>query len=176
MIRGMSGSKRLTGGTSPRGLTASKSSGLTSLRRSPRSVPPMSTSRCRARHERRTLRTTFDTWLAGRARLLIEGNAGSGKTTLLQWAAVRAALRDFADPVAYLNGKIPFFLHLRAYADRELPKLEDFLGSIAPLLAGEAPAGGTSSNSAPGERCSSWTGPMRCPIISASRSRSGCAT
>jgi hypothetical protein len=84
---------------------------------------------------------TFDMWLADHPRLLIEGNAGSGKTTLLQWAAVRAARRDFAEPLASLNGKIPFFLHLRAYADRKLPAPEEFFDSTAPLLATEAPAG-----------------------------------
>jgi TIR domain/NACHT domain len=87
------------------------------------------------------VRRTFDIWLADHPRLLIEGSLGSGKTTLLQWAAVRAALRDFADPVASLNGKIPFFLHLRAYADQELPTPDEFLASTAPMLATAAPAG-----------------------------------
>lgn len=97
---------------------------------------------------------TFDMWLADHPRLLVEGSAGSGKTTLLQWAAVHAALRDFAGPVASLNGMIPFFLHLRAYADRELPAPEEFSGKPFRCLPPRRPPDGSSSNSAPGEHCS----------------------
>jgi TIR domain/NACHT domain len=77
--------------------------------------------------------------LASCPRLLIEGSAGSGKTTILQWIAVRAALRDFTGAATSLNGNIPFFLRLRAYADKRLPRPEEFLDGIAPMLAPEQP-------------------------------------
>jgi hypothetical protein len=77
-------------------------------------------------------------WLASAPRLLIEGSAGSGKTTILQWIAVRAAVRDFTGPAASLNGRIPFFLPLRVYADKQLPEPGEFLDGITPMLATQA--------------------------------------
>jgi hypothetical protein len=80
----------------------------------------------------------FADWLARYPRILIEGRAGGGKTTILQWAAVRAALRDFPGLAAEFNGYVPFFLRLRDYADGALPQPEQFLDKVASLLAPEA--------------------------------------
>ena len=98
---------------------------------------------------------TFEHWLDACPRLLIEGRAGGGKTTLLQWAAVRAALRDFPGVAAAYNGYVPFYLRLRGYAGRTLPTPAQFLDSAAPELTPEA---GTwpSRCSATGKR-SSWS-------------------
>jgi hypothetical protein len=81
---------------------------------------------------------SFEQWLDACPRLLIEGRAGSGKTTILQWIAVRAALGDFTGPAVAYNGSIPFFVRLRNYAGRPMPRPEEFLDSAAPVLAGEA--------------------------------------
>jgi hypothetical protein len=79
--------------------------------------------------------------LAAAHRTLVLGRAGSGKTTILQWIAVRAARSDFTGVLTYLNGCIPFFVKLREYVNNPLPEPEDFVTSMAPMLAGEIPLG-----------------------------------
>ena len=79
--------------------------------------------------------------LAGNPRTVILGRAGSGKTTILQWIAVRSARSDFTGDLAHLNGCIPFFVRLREYVGNPLPQPEDFVTSMAPMLAGEMPLG-----------------------------------
>src|SRR5262249_55562328 len=74
-------------------------------------------------------------------RLFLRGEAGTGKTTLLQWVAVRAALRDFGDPLTSWNDLTPFFVRLRMYAGRPLPNPEEFLNDIGRNIAVEMPTG-----------------------------------
>jgi len=75
-----------------------------------------------------------DTVLSGAQRVLVRGEAGSGKTTLLQWLAVRAAQRDFQGALAAWNSRIPFFIRLRDFTNRELPPPERFLDGTAKTL------------------------------------------
>jgi hypothetical protein len=79
--------------------------------------------------------------LADNQRMLVRGDAGSGKTTLLQWLAVSSARKSFDDVLKEWNNSIPFFIQLRRYAGRELPRPEDFVGSVAPNEAGRMPEG-----------------------------------
>lgn len=85
--------------------------------------------------------STVNRALAGHQFVLIRGEAGSGKTTLLQWLAVRAAGKDFAEPLSSWNHRIPFYLRLRDFAKITLPHPEEFLASTAPNLVGEMPNG-----------------------------------
>jgi NACHT domain len=78
--------------------------------------------------------------LAGADRVLVRGDAGSGKTTLLQWLAVQSARRTFAGVLEGWNGTVPFFIQLRRYVRRGLPRPEEFLDHVAPHLAGAMPA------------------------------------
>ncbi|MET9932423.1 MULTISPECIES: NACHT domain-containing protein [unclassified Streptomyces] len=56
-----------------------------------------------------------DLALARHQRVLLRGLAGSGKTTLIQWLAVSAAeTGEQPEGMAYLRGRIPFVLPLRA--------------------------------------------------------------
>jgi Leucine-rich repeat (LRR) protein len=73
-------------------------------------------------------------------RLIIRGEAGSGKTTLLQWIAVTCARADGSGDDNG-SGDIPFFLQLRRYVGRPLPKPSEFLDLITPTLADKMPAG-----------------------------------
>ena len=79
--------------------------------------------------------------LASADRIFLRGEAGLGKTTLLQWIAVRAARRDFAEPLTRWNDTVPFFIPLRRYADRELPAAERFLEEVGRHIADEMPPG-----------------------------------
>jgi hypothetical protein len=77
-----------------------------------------------------------DTALADQRRVFIRGEAGSGKSTLLQWLAVRAASRDFEEPLASWNERIPIYIRLRDYAKGELPGPERYIeGTTRNLLA-----------------------------------------
>jgi NACHT domain len=89
--------------------------------------------------------------LASNSRTVIFGRAGSGKTTVLQWAAVRAARSDFPGSLSDLNGHIPFFVRLREYVGKELPPPEEFILSIAPMLAPEMPQGWASAHMREGQ-------------------------
>ncbi len=76
-------------------------------------------------------------------RLLVRGEAGAGKTTLVHWLAVRAAGRDFPEPLRDWNAMMPFYLRLRDYAgeQRVLPAPERLIESSLPNLVGSMPAG-----------------------------------
>lgn len=79
--------------------------------------------------------------LAQSLRTLLRGEAGSGKTTLLQWIAVRSARRDFDGELAIWNDTVPFFLQLRRYVGKQLPRPEDFLTNVTPNVVGVMPQG-----------------------------------
>ncbi|MFF0275967.1 NACHT domain-containing protein [Streptomyces sp. NPDC094447] len=72
-----------------------------------------------------------DRILAHHDRVLLRGAAGSGKTTLIQWLAVSATHEDPADDMAYLRGRIPFVLPLRALTrhGERLPTPDRFLSA-----------------------------------------------
>jgi NACHT domain len=74
-------------------------------------------------------------------RTILIGGAGSGKTTLLKWLAVHCARRDFAGDLTRLNYMVPFFLPLRRYVGRSLPRPEDFLDSVGRFIVADMPAG-----------------------------------
>ncbi|GAB2921840.1 NACHT domain-containing protein [Nonomuraea fastidiosa] len=74
-------------------------------------------------------------------RILLRGEAGGGKSTLLRRLAVTAAKGGFEGELAGWNGCVPFLVKLRSYADRELPRPEQFLDLTAGPLAGLMPAG-----------------------------------
>ncbi|MFE6820277.1 NACHT domain-containing protein [Streptomyces sp. NPDC057677] len=73
-----------------------------------------------------------DRILAHHDRVLLRGAAGSGKTTLIQWLAVSATQEDPADDMAYLCGRIPFVLPLRALTrhGERLPAPDRFLSAV----------------------------------------------
>ncbi|MFF3839207.1 NACHT domain-containing protein [Streptomyces sp. NPDC001930] len=73
-----------------------------------------------------------DRILAHHDKVLLRGAAGSGKTTLIQWLAVSAAHEDLADDMAYLRGRIPFVLPLRALTrhGERLPAPDRFLTAV----------------------------------------------
>ncbi|MYS08476.1 NACHT domain-containing protein [Streptomyces sp. SID6041] len=72
-----------------------------------------------------------DRILAHHDRVLLRGAAGSGKTTLIQWLAVSATHEDPADDMAYLHGRVPFVLPLRALTrhGERLPAPDRFLSA-----------------------------------------------
>ncbi|WP_204039120.1 NACHT domain-containing protein [Acrocarpospora phusangensis] len=74
-------------------------------------------------------------------RMLLRGEAGGGKSTLLRWLAITAARGGFEGELAEWNGCVPFLVKLRSYADRDLPRPEQFLDLAAGALAGLMPAG-----------------------------------
>ncbi|ADJ49410.1 large ATP-binding protein [Amycolatopsis mediterranei S699] len=76
-----------------------------------------------------------ETALGGAPRILIRGEAGSGKTTLLDWLAVTAARTGFTGKLAEWNGRVPFPIRLRSFAADPLPRPEEFVRHIAPVLA-----------------------------------------
>ncbi|MBE8520296.1 NACHT domain-containing protein [Amycolatopsis sp. H6(2020)] len=73
--------------------------------------------------------------LGGATRVLVRGEAGSGKTTLLDWLAVTAARAGFTGKLADWNGRVPFPIRLRSFAAEPLPRPEEFVRHIAPMLA-----------------------------------------
>jgi NACHT domain len=79
--------------------------------------------------------------LAQHDRTLIRGEAGCGKTTLLQWLAVNCARGSFSGELASWNDRVPFFLRLRHYADRPLPRPEQFVDGETGVVAGLMPDG-----------------------------------
>ncbi|BCL13539.1 NACHT domain-containing protein [Micromonospora sagamiensis] len=74
-------------------------------------------------------------------RVLLRGEAGSGKSTLLRWLVINAARRTFTGELQDWNGRVPFLVKLRAYADRPLPPVGPQLGDDIAQFATEAPAG-----------------------------------
>jgi hypothetical protein len=79
--------------------------------------------------------------LEANPRIVVVGRPGAGKTTVLQWLAVRAARSDFTGKLASINDYIPFYIRLREYVGNRLPTPEEFIANIAPMWAGEMPAG-----------------------------------
>jgi NACHT domain len=79
--------------------------------------------------------------LASEARLMLVGRAGSGKTTVLYWLAVSAARSSLTGSLATLNSHFPFYIRLREYVGKQLPKPEEFLASTARMLLDEVPRG-----------------------------------
>jgi hypothetical protein len=73
--------------------------------------------------------------------MLIRGEAGGGKSTLLRWLAVMAARGGFTGQLYALNGCVPFLIKLRSYADRPLPRPEEYLDNVAGNLSGIMPRG-----------------------------------
>jgi energy-coupling factor transporter ATP-binding protein EcfA2 len=73
--------------------------------------------------------------LSGTTHVLVRGEAGSGKTTLLDWLAVTAARAGFSGKLESWNGRVPFPIRLRSFAAEPLPRPEEFLAHIAPMLA-----------------------------------------
>ncbi|WP_103344323.1 NACHT domain-containing protein [Amycolatopsis sp. CA-126428] len=73
--------------------------------------------------------------LSGTTHVLVRGEAGSGKTTLLDWLAVTAARAGFSGKLEGWNGRVPFPIRLRSFAAEPLPRPEEFLAHIAPMLA-----------------------------------------
>ncbi|WP_035288908.1 NACHT domain-containing protein [Actinokineospora spheciospongiae] len=73
--------------------------------------------------------------LAGSRRTLLRGTAGSGKTTLLQWIAVTASRAGFTGPLAPWNGKVPFLVRLRSFADGNLPQPAGLIAAAAAPIA-----------------------------------------
>jgi NACHT conflict system protein/NACHT domain-containing protein len=73
--------------------------------------------------------------LGGTTHVLVRGEAGSGKTTLLDWLAVTAARTGFTGKLESWNGRVPFPIRLRSFAAEPLPRPEEFLAHIAPMLA-----------------------------------------
>ena len=68
-------------------------------------------------------------------RTLLRGQAGSGKSTLLRWIAVTAARGGFTGDLSGWNGRIPFLINLRSFAERALPEPQDFVqGPLAALM------------------------------------------
>ncbi|MEU5260803.1 NACHT domain-containing protein [Amycolatopsis sp. NPDC021455] len=76
-----------------------------------------------------------ETALGEATRVLVRGEAGSGKTTLLDWLAVTAARGGFTGKLAGWNGRVPFPIRLRSFAAEPLPRPEEFVGHISPVLA-----------------------------------------
>ncbi|MER7910217.1 NACHT domain-containing protein [Streptomyces sp. NPDC096068] len=73
-----------------------------------------------------------DLALARHEKVLLRGLAGSGKTTLVQWLTVSAAAtEDRPEGMAYLRGRVPFVLPLRALTrhGERLPSPDRFLSA-----------------------------------------------
>ncbi|CAM5485412.1 NACHT domain-containing protein [Streptomyces tanashiensis] len=70
-----------------------------------------------------------DLALSRHDKVLLRGLAGSGKTTLVQWLTVSAATEARAEGMAYLRGRVPFVLPLRALTrhGEPLPAPDRFL-------------------------------------------------
>ncbi|MFF5081491.1 NACHT domain-containing protein [Actinoplanes sp. NPDC000266] len=83
--------------------------------------------------------SNVETALANANRILIRGDAGSGKSTLLRWIAINAARASFKEALSGWNGRVPFLLKLRHYADRLLPPIGPSLGEALEMLSGEVP-------------------------------------
>jgi hypothetical protein len=78
---------------------------------------------------------SVETALDQRMRVIIRGEAGSGKTTLLKWLAVRTANADFSGALTHWNRRIPFYVRLRDYVDKEFPVPAQFIEGVAKNLS-----------------------------------------
>lgn len=79
--------------------------------------------------------------LGAARRIFLRGEAGSGKTTLLQWLAVRSSSGDFRDHLSSWNDSIPFFIRLRRYSGKDLPRPEEFLHGVGRHVSDQMPMG-----------------------------------
>jgi hypothetical protein len=79
------------------------------------------------------------------SRLLLRGEAGCGKTTVLQWIAVRCARGDLPASMAEWNGLVPFYIKLRSFAGRRLPRPGEFLEDVGRNVAEVMPDGWVAS-------------------------------
>jgi hypothetical protein len=87
------------------------------------------------RQEREPVTMRVEEMLARSARTLLRGQAGSGKSTLLGWLTVTAARGAFEGDLADWNGRVPFLVKLRSYAETGLPQPEDFVrGPLRALM------------------------------------------
>ncbi|MBP2328082.1 hypothetical protein JOF56_008467 [Kibdelosporangium banguiense] len=80
--------------------------------------------------------------LAGSRRLLLEGSAGTGKSTVLRKLAIRALRGELPEDAAGCSSPVPFLLKLRSFVKDDtlaLPKPEEFVAAIAPLLGSAKP-------------------------------------
>ena len=77
--------------------------------------------------------------ISANGRILLRGPAGSGKTTLLKWIAVKTASHDFPKNLKDWNNCVPFFIRLREFSDKNLPKPYEFVELISPAIAGDMP-------------------------------------
>jgi predicted NACHT family NTPase len=59
--------------------------------------------------------------------IVIRGEPGSGKTTLLSWLALNCAEMSLPIELNSIERKIPVFIQIREYANRDLPKGTDLL-------------------------------------------------
>jgi hypothetical protein len=84
--------------------------------------------------------TSIETLLSKSSKILIKGQAGSGKTTLLQWIAVSAANKTIPATITGWGERVPFFITLRSFADKELPTPDELVRILSPVIAAEAPA------------------------------------
>lgn len=75
-----------------------------------------------------------DDILSNSRKLLIRGLAGAGKTTLLKWVAVQTASRNFSGELKEWNKLVPFFIRLRHFIDKPLPRPSEFPSDISPEL------------------------------------------
>lgn len=74
-------------------------------------------------------------------RTVIRGEAGAGKSTLLCWLAVNAARGTFTDDLADWNGRVPFLVNLRDFADKPLPRADALVSEQPAVECGPIPNG-----------------------------------
>lgn len=83
---------------------------------------------------------------ANNRRLVVVARAGFGKTTLLKWAAVQIARNMPDSDVPQWQNRIPFFVQMRDYINRDLPVIADLPFGLVDktqitLLKGSEPDG-----------------------------------
>ena len=81
----------------------------------------------------RTVSIPVEKALSSANQLLIRAHAGGGKTTLLKWITVQAARNQLDGPLEEWQGRIPFYIRLRDYANEELPTWGKLVTSIREL-------------------------------------------
>jgi hypothetical protein len=89
----------------------------------------------------REARLDIEGVLAGNRRTLLMGRAGSGKTTLQRWLAVRSATGDFNGAMNQWNDTVPFFIPLRQFVEKSLPRPEQFPEPVGWSVTHEMPDG-----------------------------------
>lgn len=99
---------------------------------------PLKTAALTGEHRREPATASVERMIARSARTLLRGQAGSGKSTLLGWLTVTAARGTFTGDLADWNGRVPFLVKLRSFAETGLPQPEDL---VAGPLSGLMPHG-----------------------------------